>query len=157
MSTDIICRKEGHLLLPSMPNDAELLESLSDGEYRVAITKPRGLKNHKRYFTLLNVIFDYMPEEKRTALGIFSVEALRKRIMIELGRCSMFIAGEDSPAIPAGTVFYEPESISFAKMDELEFRKLFSQTIDIALARYVPMQTNDSLMMAAENAVLRYG
>ena len=49
-----------------------------------------------------------------------------------------------------GIVVYIPKSISFAKMDELQFQMFYSKVIDVVLRDFLPMDKNDLDSMVNE-------
>lgn len=161
MASTIIARK-----LPSQqdgitrfvgatPLDKEMLDSIpTEDDIKLSVTVPRNLKFHKKFFVLLGVILDYMDEQTQAELNVYTVEELLNRLKIDLGLYTLFIVGPGS-TLPEGTPIYQPDSISFGKMDEVRFNKLYKSTIGIAIGKYTTAQTEESMMQAVE-AVLRF-
>ena len=94
------------------------LKKLGMGEMvRVKVTKPRNIKFHRKFFALLNVGF-----ENQDIYTDF--EHWRRAVTIEAGYF------EDLRMID-GTTQREAKSISFARMDELEFSNLYYAALDV--------------------------
>ena len=117
-------------LKPSTQEDKEKLAKIKVGEeIRVEFTRPRNIQFHRKYFSLLNLAFDNMPE--RYGEQYKNVDQLRKAIMLELGRYKLItnLQGHSWPEI---------ESISFANMKQDEFEKVYSETIDVIIRHLLP-------------------
>ena len=85
----------------------------------------------KKYFALLRIGFDnWTPAKINSKYGIpaKNFERFRKDVAILCGFYEIVIRLD-------GTAKPEALSISFAKMEEEEFQKLYSQTIDVFLER----------------------
>lgn len=137
------------------PFDQELLQSIpSDRDAKMVVTVPRNLKFHRKFFALLGVVLDYMDERTRLELNVHTVAELLNRLKIDLGLYTLFIVGPGS-TLPEGTPVYQPDSISFDKMDEVAFNQLYKSTIGIAIGKYTTAQTEESMMRAVD-AVLRF-
>lgn len=159
MSTDLIVRREFRdqlpILVPDSAGDVLVLRETKIPEVaRATLVIPRNVKYHRKFFALLNTVFHYMTERKREELGVFSSEGLLIRFKIDLGLYTLWIAGKGAH-VAEGTPVYIPDSISFAKMDNLAFEKFFKSVVTLAIARYVDGQTEESLE-AIVNEVLRY-
>ncbi|CAM3715551.1 hypothetical protein BS639_17070 [Rouxiella silvae] len=72
-----------------------------------------------------------------------SFEAFRRWVTIEAGHFDVF-------QLPDGSLLKEPRSISFAKMDELEFNDLFKATLDVLWTFILSKSFTDQ--QAVENA-----
>ena len=82
-------------------------------------TKKRNYKFHKKFFALLNLVFEN--QEQYT-----NIEHLRKDLTISAGFYDLRYNFE-------GVELYEPKSISFANMDENEFQEFYSKIIDVVV------------------------
>ena len=52
------------ILKPAYPEDSEKAHKMRTGEvYRVKVSMPRNVKFHRKFFTLINLVFDNLPEE----------------------------------------------------------------------------------------------
>lgn len=82
-------------------------------------TKPRNLKFHKKFFALLNLVFDN--QEQYT-----SIEHLRKDLTVAAGFYDVRYNFE-------GVEIHEAKSISFAKMDDNEFSEYYNRIVDVVV------------------------
>jgi hypothetical protein len=145
-----------YVFYPDGPIAVETIrEAKIKGVVKATISTPRNVEYHRKFFALLNTIFDYMTEETRKELNVWSVEGLLIRVKIDLGLYTLWIAGANAH-VPEGTPIYIPDSISFAKMDGIAFDKMYKITIGVAIDKYVQNQTNESLEQAAFNALTRF-
>src|SRR3954462_9919914 len=81
------------------------------------VSKPRCYRNHKHYFALLNITFEN--QEKYT-----SFEHFRKAVQIAAGHVDELITLE-------GEVVLIPKSIAYDSLDEMEFGKVFAETMTV--------------------------
>lgn len=87
--------------------------------YEVEIKKKRNILFHRKYFALINICFDNQE--------IFeSADELRYYIIMKAG----FVKPIKTPT----GIMYMPISINFASMDEIEFEKLYSASIDVVIS-----------------------
>lgn len=105
---------------PTNDSDFELSKKIKLNEpYEYEFKKPRNYKFHKKFFALVNMV--YQNQEQYT-----NIEHLRKDLIIESGnyeiRYNML-----------GVEIYEPKSISFASMDEIQFSELYNSVIDVII------------------------
>lgn len=143
------------IVIPTTPVDAEFLEDIPLGrDAKLVVTVPRGLPFHKKFFALLKTILNYMDDRTKLALNVHTVPELLIRIKLDLGLYTLHIAGAGG-AVPEGQPIYIPDSISFGRMDETKFSRLYKDTINVAVGKYVPTQ-NPASMMAAVDALLRF-
>lgn len=115
----------GHVIRPADQQTAEWVESLKHGEgLSVVVKKERNLQFHKKFFAMLNMAHDNLDMD-------MSFESFRKSLIISAGYFEpeqLIIEGELME-------FRKPKSMSFAKMDDLEFQELYDRCVD-ALAKY---------------------
>lgn len=84
---------------------------------KCSVRKPRDYKNHRRYFGLLNLTFEN--QDKYT-----SFEHFRKAVQIAAGHVDELISLE-------GEVLLLPKSIAYDALDEMEFSKVFGETMTV--------------------------
>ena len=82
-------------------------------------TKNRNYKFHKKLFALLNLVFENQEVYN-------NLEHLRKDLTISAGYYDIRHNFE-------GVEIYEPKSISFAQMDEIEFSEFYNRIIDVVI------------------------
>lgn len=80
------------------------------------ITQPRNIAFHKKFFALINLVYQNQEHFK-------SVDKLRKDLIILSGYV-------DTTTSIDGTVRVEAKSISFASMSQLDFDNLYSAILD---------------------------
>ena len=139
----------GYGLLPAHQEDLDAIKKLPNGQpMRCKITRIRNVQFHRKYFALLNHAFDCW-EPPEGILGGFdpssttspitkNFERFRKDIII---LCGFY----ESVWRVDGIAVLEPQSISFAKMDEDEFETLFTKTIDVICKHVLTNYTGDEL------------
>jgi len=100
--------------------------------FGIEYTKRRNYENHKRFMAFIKTTFD-MQEfyEDR--------EIYRKWLTMKAGYF-------DTVATPKGETLFLPQSISFEKMDEVEFKELFSKCINVFLREVGGGCTEEELM-----------
>jgi hypothetical protein len=110
--------RSGFCFLPAYSSDTDILSQFREGEViAVEVKKARNYNNHKRFFALLKLGFEAQN-------NFTSPDWFREFILIKSGNF-------ESCQTPDGFM-YRAKSISFANMDEVEFRELYrtvSQTI----------------------------
>lgn len=111
--------------------------------FPVEVKKTRNIKNHRRFFALIQVVSSYSE--------IFNTEekALHA-VKIAAGHCD-FVPHPLEP----GELMAIPKSISFAKMDEIEFQRFFSSAVQGVLSHILP-QMDERSMEAALNEVVSF-
>jgi hypothetical protein len=84
---------------------------------KCSVKKPRCYTNHKRYFGLLTLTFEN--QDKYT-----SFEHFRKAVQIAAGHVDELITLD-------GEVVLIPKSIAYDALDEMEFGKVFAETMTV--------------------------
>ena len=123
-----LVKKWNNSLIPSLEQDLEYIEKIPNNSLISAdIKMARNLKFLRKFFAMLEVMFQYQHRYKNK-------QHFRTDMMIRCGFYTDFITKE-------GEIIYIPESISFAKMDELKFALVYNSFIDIFISDYVPQIT----------------
>jgi len=127
---DIFLIKDSYnRFLPAFGSDYETASRISVGDtVKASITRPRNIQFHKKYFALIDTIHRSMDESLTEAYP--TPENLRYVIMILTGNFDIQI-------MPDGTQNKKPKSISFASMDDYEFEKVYSASLDVALKYFL--------------------
>lgn len=113
----IYMRKTLDALHPADDFQRDIFDKVTDGKLvQAEITQPRNIQFHRLFFAMLNLAWKNQTHYQ-------TVDAFRAAITVHLGHCD-FVAGKDDKLIAV------PRSISFAKMDELEFRNFFDHAAD---------------------------
>lgn len=122
------------LFRPATEQDAERLERFTVGaEVACDLREMRNYQFHKKYFALINYLFGIWeetmpPSEWRGHQVRANIDKFRDDLTILTGRF-------DATYNVRGEVQLDAHSISFASMDQEEFEKLYSDTINVALAK----------------------
>lgn len=112
-------------LRPLYDEDFDEKKKLKVGETYVAEIKlHRNSSFHRKYFALINLAWEYLPE-KQTEGFRGNKELFRKYCEVAAGFCEPFYS-------PARKEWVEvPKSISFSSMDEAEFIDLYERVKDV--------------------------
>lgn len=124
-------------LKPCYDEDADEKKKLKIGEvYEADIKLVRNPRFHRLFFALIHTGYAYLPE--RAQVGVFgSVEGFRKSVIIAAGFTNVYWN------IRQKCFVEEAKSISFANMDEAEFRDLYERCKDVVwqlIGRYVSQE-----------------
>ena len=107
-------------LAPITDESVSAIKKLAIGEeILVDFTKHRNVKNHRRLFSMLQMVIDNTEKYQR-------VENLLDELKLRTGHFTTYVSDR-------GEKRYIPESINFASMGEDEFQRFFSQSIDVLL------------------------
>jgi hypothetical protein len=133
-------------LIPANEEAAEWVNRVKLGQpVNVTVTVPRNGGFHRKYFEMLRVAYDNheWPEiETQYGMARCSFDMFRDYVTVR--------AGYYKPELtPTGKVRVTPKSISFAKMEQDEFEKLYSDTLDVILAEFLTNWSTGDM----ENAV----
>lgn len=113
---DVMLVKRLNGLHAANDHSAELIRSLVQGEVvRATIRKPRNVQFHRKFFALLQLV-----HEATDAWP--TVEALLIDLKFRLGHV-------ESVQLSTGETIRLPKSISFAKMDDLQFSEFFNRAL----------------------------
>jgi len=107
-------------ILPLHDSDNEEVQKLkADKDYKFKVTAPRNYKFHKKLFALINLGY------QNSDHGDMNFEEFRAYVTMKAGYYTKVtsFSGE----------FYLPKSINFASMDNLEFEKLYSSSINVII------------------------
>lgn len=107
--------------------DFDKLRRIKEGAVvKVSLTKPRNPLFHRKFFAMLHAAYDLLTEQQRE--NVRSEDGFRQMLLITAGFTEKVYNLQ-------GEVFSEKaKSISFGKMDEYEFNKVYSRVLDTILA-----------------------
>lgn len=141
--TELHVIKRNGLLMPTSEVDAEIIHNITEGSmYSVKITKSRNPQFHRKYFALLDVLYQFfqpvitpmnngmVPQKNR--------ERFRKDLIIATGHYKLVVNIK-------GDVRAEAKSISFAAMDDVEFTRLYNRTINYGLQHIATGKTREEI------------
>ena len=113
-------------LRPYSDDDYEEMKKIKIGSIvKANIVRPRNVKFHRKFFSLIRAAWDCLTEQQRTNLR--SVDTFREQLLIT--------SGFSEPLYDLnGQKFLErAKSISFAKMDEPAFDIVYNRVLDTIL------------------------
>lgn len=125
MATELwLIRRMGHLVPANAPS-AESLAKLAANKWLLAeIRMPRNTKHHKKYFALLQAIFQHQDEYP-------TMRSLQRGMKKRLG------FGE-WVTLKSGEREFIEDSISFASMDQTEFDQFYERAVQVILTEILP-------------------
>ena len=125
-------RKSLNAMAPADSEAIEFMQSIKLGEVLAfEVKRARNYQFHKKWFALVQLMFEQKFEhfnniEYNGAKVLPSFERFRKDVIIKTGRYTPVFNAD-------GEVRLEADSISFGKMKQEEFDKLYSDTVQVAL------------------------
>lgn len=144
---DIFCKVLPEGLLPLDETDREKFARLKEGsEVKVHITLARNIRFHRKFFALLRICYDNLPETIQSKEHIESVEALLDKVKADLGYYDLVNVG--------GKELIKLRSISFATMDETEFESFYNSAFRLLLG-YLNMTEGEALADEVEKYTSR--
>ena len=112
-------------------SDYEKAKKLKAGvQFECDIKKKRNYEFHKKYFALINLVFDNQERYD-------NIDILRKMLTIESGFYTTYLDLH-------GNELKEADSINFGKMDEFTFNELYSRTLD-TIVKYFSINKQDMI------------
>ncbi len=146
-----IAVRSGTLLAPIDEDGENAIKSLSNEEsYSVTISVDRSLKMNGAYFSLLNFVWDNMPEKFQAKVPKNKFYVLLKELQ---GRFTEIKVSEK-------TSIKEYESLSFEKMNEARFHEVFKEDVDFIISDILtPMGMQDfveQLVLQFERTLIKY-
>lgn len=143
-------------LVPAMESEAEKLARFRVGAtIRCEVSQMRNYAFHKKWFSLVTLAFgvwtETAPQIQYKGVDVEpNFEKFRKDITV--------LAGYFTPVFNVrGEVRLEAKSISFASMEQDEFERLYSKTIDVILKKILPDgRFTESGLREAVDRVMEY-
>lgn len=127
---EIYLQKMNGALYPAGESDREAMAKYPLGTFLKAdIVRPRNYKFHKKFFALLNIGFDAWEPPAPTYKG-HQVQKDFDRFRQDVTIAAGFY---DVVGTLSGKVALRAKSISFAKMEEDEFNKLYNAVANVLL------------------------
>lgn len=115
-----VVKNMNHTLKPAFDSDLEKIKKLKVGEmYTVEVKKPRNVKFHRKFFALINMVFENQEVYD-------DIEKFRKDLTIAAGFYEEHVTFD-------GEIKQTAKSIAFHKMDDIEFSELYSKFIDTVI------------------------
>lgn len=150
MATELMVRKLYDKLVPIDGIGLDVMDHLPmNGEFKAVLTRPRNLGFHRKFFALLDVAYEAWEEPDLEHKGVKIMknrERFRKDIIIQCGFYDLSV-GID------GRVRCDAKSMSFSKMDEIEFEQLYNTAIDVILTKVLTHYSRDDLDRIVRNVL----
>lgn len=125
----LFLRKHKDYYLPDTDDDFKKSQKVDfGGVVEVEVWKQRNVQLHRKYFAFLNCTLYHMPESVPDEFR--NIDNLRRYITINTGRYDLVPSLKGKP-IP------QAKSISFKNMDDEDFKKLYSDSIDFVLKYFL--------------------
>lgn len=99
----------------------------------VEIRQPRNVEFHRKFFALMNLVYENMDEERYPSLDDF------------VGAIKIAAGHRTRIEMPNGDVGFMPKSISFAKMKQDEFNQFYDKVCDLIAKHFLPGVTAQEL------------
>ncbi len=124
MTTQIIMRKVDGVLRPVDDEGQEIINHLpADAEFFATFRVPRNIRFHRLFFALLNKVVDSVD-------WLSNSEQALLYLKIATGAVSTMVHKD------TGQIFYVPQSIDFAAMDETKFRRFFDRAVYVFTSKW---------------------
>lgn len=146
-----IAVRSGTLLAPIDEDGENAIKSLSNEEsYSVTIYVDRSLKMNGAYFSLLNFVWENMPEKFQAKVPKNKFYVLLKELQCRFTEIK----------VSEKTSIKEYESLSFEKMNEARFHEVFKEDVDFIISDIlIPMGMQDfveQLVLQFERTLIKY-
>ena len=146
-----IAVRSGTLLAPIDEDGENAIKSLSNEEsYSVTIYVDRSLKMNGAYFSLLNFVWENMPEKFQAKVPKNKFYVLLKELQCRFTEIK----------VSEKTSIKEYESLSFEKMNEARFHEVFKEDVDFIISDILtPMGMQDfveQLVLQFERTLIKY-
>jgi len=126
----IYLKKTDKGLVPASQNDQELFEKLSSKKtLRANIVVPRNYEFHKKFFAMIAVVWENLPEQLNKGYG--TRDNFRYELTMRAGFREQWTTHKGAP-------MWRPKSISFAKMSEQDFSELYDKVLDDVIQNFIP-------------------
>lgn len=127
---DILCKVTAQGLVPMYDSDFEEKKRLREGSVvKVTVTKQRNYEFHKKFFALVRLTFENLPERLHQMLNIHSETDMLTLLKLDLGYAHTVYYGTKQVVIV--------DSIAFASMDQFEFERFYDRAVDVVLNLYL--------------------
>lgn len=121
-------------LAPATADAAEMLAKIGIGKaVNAKVVQPRNGGFHRKFFAMLDVAYsnhEWPQIETNWGKATVSRELFRDYVTVKAGHY-------EAALTPHGEVRCAPKSISWAKMDQAEFERLYSDVLDVILREFL--------------------
>lgn len=135
---EVFLKKKDGGFVVEYGNDHDEVKKIPEGtEVKAIITRPRNIGHHRKFFALLRLVVNNLPEE----LDIYNnTTLLLDEIKFQLGHFELRQNIDGNP-------YYIVKSINFGSMDQTEFNEFYSKTIDVILKHFLKGNNKEELMV----------
>lgn len=131
--------KQGEVLIPSLPADADALAAIRQHQIvEVELKRPRNAKFHKKFFALLGIVLENTDYD--------TIEQVLHLIKLKLGHFQLIVNTN-------GKEVYIAKSISFRSMDQDTFNKFYNKAVDIVLRDFLVNWESGDIANAIDKVV----
>lgn len=134
---DILVVPKFGKLWPSTGSDADKIAKLTAGEeYKIKPVKPRNPRFHRKYFKLLDIVYNNLPE------GFSIITPAGQEVKVRskddlLWHIKMQAGHYEQRVTMGGRITYDALSIDFYSMDDASFSDFYNTSIDIILKHFL--------------------
>ena len=129
---EIYCKVVNRHLDPLSEGDVENVERIKDGtDVKCVVTQPRNIRFHRKYWALVRLTFENLPERLTQQWNIRSEQDMHKRFKRDLGYFTSTINEYGEREV-------EYLSISFSAMENQDFAQFYEQCVNLVLYTYIP-------------------
>lgn len=126
-------------LQPCSDDDHEKMQSLRQGAvYEVSVKLKRNYKFHCKYFALISLAWEYLPE--KICSHYVNIDNFRHDVEMCAGCVERVFSYRDKDFIE------RHRSISFDKMDEAEFAQFYERVKDVLFATFLSNVGKDEFL-----------
>ena len=138
MATPMFFKKDGNRLAPCDEKAEAVLSRIKNGaELRIEITRPRNIRHHRKFYALVNLVFQNQESYK-------TVDHLVAALKAAVNHCDVIQGADDS------TLILAPKSISFGSMDQTAFDEFYDRCIDVIAKSFLSGVDEDDLRREVE-------
>lgn len=130
MKIKLMCTPSG--LKPMYDADYEEKKRLKVGKvYEATIRELRNVGFHRKYFSLINLAWEFLSEEQRAFFNE-NVDIFRKTAEIAAGHYELVYS------VARHSWLEIPKSIAFDKLSESDFENLYNRIKDVIFITFIP-------------------
>jgi len=135
MKLKLMCTPTG--LKPMYDEDYDNKKMLKVGTvYEATIKEMRNVAFHRKYFSLINLAWEYLDERQR-AFFKEDVNAFRKTVEVAAGHY------EPVYSVARHSWLEVPKSIAFDKLSESDFEQLYEKVKTVIFQTFIPQVKRD--------------
>lgn len=126
----LLAVKTSHGLIPYSEDDEEKFGRIPKGKcVEISISSARNPGQHRKYFKLIDVAWNYQPESVREFYK--NKEVFRKSLELCAGHCELVWDFKFERFVEI------PKSISFNSMSQEEFAELYEKVMSIIVSKFL--------------------